>query len=1098
MSDNLKRVGLVFNADGSVNFVKSLKLINAELRENHANFKLVQEQWDKSTNATQKLRDKLVYLNEAYTIQGDKVATLRDQLQALENAEKKDETAIQQTRAALAQAETSLQRYQNQINDVNNKLKTGSEQIKEYGENIKKAGDKIEKAGQKFSAFSAASAAALTASAKSAIEFESAFAGVEKTVDATDEELDELRQGIRNLAKEIPSTTTEIAGVAEIAGQLGIKTENILSFSKAMIDLGNSTNLSAQDAATQLAKLANITQMSQENFDKLGSALVDLGNNYATTEADISDMALRLAGAGHQVGLSEGQILGLATALSSVGIEAEMGGSAISRVMVKMQNSIELGAGKLNDVLKKTGMSLRDLQLMSKNNTKDFKALSQSLGLTKTELEQMIKSGVELKAFADISGVSAEQFKKSWEEDAGGALTAFIKGLGTAEEKGESAITLLTEMGITEIRLRDSLLRAANAGNLFSEAMQMGNEAFEENVALTNEANKRYATLKSKIQIALNKIQDIGITLGNKLMPHIEKLLNKVEDWAKKIERLDDKQLDFIINLGVFVAALSPVLTTIGKITSGIGGAVVAYGKFREGLGLMITKAEASSKAMTGILTAIQAMTSPLGLACTAIGLAIAGVAIASNKANKEIQKDFETMGNSATDFIRGIDNAQSHLSSFNSTLFASAEEQQELTKNMEEVQKGITDICKRASDERRGYTDNEIKQLDEYFVKLRELNNREIEIQSQIATAITQQAVTNAESFKGSLDEYKTQSQEWIKTAIEQKDATIALIEQGTTQEIILLNQRYATEDEKQTEAYKNEYNKIMEHKQAKIDAANDEVAKICDVYANGYLERDKQNNGFYSVLEEYNKKVEKENERHQKKIEDIEDKGILVANYTEDENKKHQQNMKKIWKDIYKDMSDSQTEQLGVWLALQSDAELHGKEISDEAKQMVDAIMENLDSMPRKTRETMKNAMSPMLEEMQKKEPSLFNKATNIANGILSRLKKSFDIHSPSRKMRKLFNQVMQGAEIGLQDEEKSLYNKVDDISKNINDSFEDVNNIGINAVKRTNTNNKLELIDYDKLTKAMLKALNSCKMEIDEDGFVRMVDNRLSEVL
>lgn len=346
MSNDVKRVGLVFNSDGSTNFVKSLKLINSELRENYANFKLTQEQWDKSTNATQKLKDKLVYLNDAYKIQGDKVATLRDQLQALENAENRDEVAIQRTRAALAQAETSLQRYQNQINDVNNQLNTNSAKIKEYGEKIEKYGKDIENVGKKLSVFSVASTAALTASAKSAIEFESAFAGVEKTVDATDEQLEQLKQGIRDLAKEIPSTTTEIAGVAEVAGQLGIETENILSFSKAMIDLGNSTNLTAQDAASQLAKFANITQMSQKDFDKLGSSLVDLGNHFATTEADIVEMAMRLAGAGKQVGLSEGKILGLATAMSSVGIEAEMGGSAISKAMVKMQNAVELGRRK--------------------------------------------------------------------------------------------------------------------------------------------------------------------------------------------------------------------------------------------------------------------------------------------------------------------------------------------------------------------------------------------------------------------------------------------------------------------------------------------------------------------------------------------------------------------------------------------------------------------------------------------------------------------------------------------------------------------------------------------------------------------------------
>ena len=114
-----------------------------------------------------------------------------------------------------------------------------------------------------------------------ALSFESAFAGVWETVDATEEELAEIRQGIRDMAKEIPTAATEIAGIAEAAGQLGIKTENILSFTRVMADMGEATNMSAEEAATALARLANITQMPQENFDRLGSTIVALGNNFS-------------------------------------------------------------------------------------------------------------------------------------------------------------------------------------------------------------------------------------------------------------------------------------------------------------------------------------------------------------------------------------------------------------------------------------------------------------------------------------------------------------------------------------------------------------------------------------------------------------------------------------------------------------------------------------------------------------------------------------------------------------------------------------------------------------------------------------------------
>lgn len=1013
MSNDLKRVGLVFTQEGAVDFKKSLQEINLELNKNYNQFKLTQAQWDSSTKSTEKLRAEQEYLKNAYEIQEDKVKTLRMQLSDLENAENKNTTAIKKKKNELTAAEIKLADYNKRIKEIDSQLKNTGKQIEEFGTKVQEQGKKIEGAGKKFSAFSAASVAALTAGAKSAIDFEDAFAGVEKTVDGTEEQMAELKQGIRDIAKEIPSSTTEISAVAEAAGQLGIKTENILSFSKAMIDLGNSTNLSAEEAASQLAKFANVMQMSQKDFDRLGSAIVDLGNNYATTEADIVNMSMRLAGAGKQVGLSEGQVLGLATALSSVGIEAEMGGSAISKAMVKMQNAVEQGGTKLDTVLKKTGMTLRDLELMSANDSKSFKALSQSIGMTSTEVKQLIIAGTNLEDFAKISGMTAEDFKKAWKEDAAGALSAFIQGLGSAEQKGESAITMLSEMGLTEVRLRDSLLRAANAGDLFNNAIENGTKAWEDNTALTKEANKRYDTLKSKITVAVNKIKDIAITIGNRLMPSIEKVIDAIGKWADGFSKLNDEQVDTIVNISLAVAAISPLLTIVGKITSTVGGVTKGIGTFTQAIGVARGTVTSTSTAVNGLAKVFTAISSPIGLACIAIGAAVAGIAIAVENAAKETKRDFETMGKSASEFINGIETAESYLSSFNSTLFASNEEQQELQSNMNEIQKGITDICKKATDERRGYTQEEITQLDEYFTKLRELKNREIEIQNSIAEAITQQAKTIAEAFQGSLAEYEVQSQRWIKTATDQKDATVRLIEEGTIEEVALLNQRYKTEEERQSEAYQNEYAKIMEQKQAKIDAANEEVAEVTRIYAENYLERTNQNEGFYNTLKEFSKKAEEESERHNKKIQDIEDGNfnwvLGRSKETLAENNRYYVAIREIWDDLYKSMSDSEVKQLGVWLAMEANTELYGGQIGEESQKIANTIIESYNDMPSKTRAAMKNAMSPMLEEMENKEPTLFARASGIASGILSRLRQAFDIHSPSKKTREIFKNVM-----------------------------------------------------------------------------------------
>lgn len=963
-SNDLKRVGLIFTEEGAKDFKKTLQDINIEMNKNYNQFKLTQSQWDNSTKSTEKLKAQQEYLTNAYEIQSDKVNVLKMQLADLENAENKNITAIKKKQNELTNAEIKLKNYESKLKDVQTQLTNTGKKLEEWGEKVEKSGKKIENAGEKLSAFSAASISALTLSAKSAIDFEDAFAGVEKTVDGTKEQMEELKQGIRDMAKEIPSSTTEISAVAEAAGQLGIKTEDILSFTRVMIDLGNSTNLSAEEAALSLAKFANITKMSAKDYDKLGATIVDLGNNFKTTEADIVAMAQNLASAGTQVGMSQSDILSLATALSSVGLEAQAGGTAFSKALINMQLAVETNSKSLKD-------------------------------------------------WADVAGMSVDDFSKLFKEDATKALQAFIEGLSKCGGETKSAIKVLDDMGITETRMRDALLRSANASETFTDAIKTGNKAWQDNTALTNEANKRYATLKSKIKMAISKLKDIAITLGDKLMPSIEKVIEGLGKWIDKFSTLSDKQVDMIVKIGLIVAAIGPLVTIIGKVTSVIGGTIKGIGTFTQAIGVARGKITSTSEAVNGLAKVFTVVTSPVGLACTAIGLAVAGIAIAVNESQKKTKEAFENMSEGVSDFYNGLKSAEGYLESFNTTMFATNEEQQKLQTQMDEVQKGITDICKTASDERRGYTQEEITQLDEYFKKLRELKDREIQIQQQIAGAITQQAVTNAETFQGSLDEYKVQSQEWIATAQRQSEQTKQLIEQGTIEEVALLNQKYGEQATMQNEAYATEYNNIMAQKQAKIDVANEEVAKISEAYANGYLERASQNDGFYTKLQEYNKKIEEESNRHNDVIQNIEDgnfnKILGIKKSKESEAWKHYENQKKIWEEMYKNMSEEQAKELGVWLEQVAQTEMYGGKISDETQKMVNFIMDSYDNMPDDTKKVMKRTMEGMLNGMKDEEPSLFAKAQGIANGILNRLRKAFDIHSPSRKTRAIFKNVM-----------------------------------------------------------------------------------------
>lgn len=612
-------------------FKKNIETANNNIKTLNNTLKLNQAQLKGNKESVQLLSEKVGLLKEKYDEQGKVVENTRAQYEKAVEVYGENSKQAENLKNKLIQAETKQQSIANAIKETNEQLAVQSSKLisagssmNEFGDRTSKVGDKIDKVGNKLSVLSAGVTAVAVASLKASISFESAWTGVTKTVDGTEEQLNDLRQGILDLSTQIPSTAEEIAGVAENAGQLGIATDNVLSFTKVMIDLGNSTNLSADEASSALAKFANVTKMSASDYDKLGSTIVALGNNFATTEADIVEMATRLASTGELAGLSQSQILALATSMSSVGIEAEAGGSAMSKLLKQIQVAVETGSSDLKD-------------------------------------------------FAKVAGVSTEEFKKAFEKDAVGALSSFISGLNDTERNGKSAISILDDMGITEVRLSNTILSLANASDVMTSAVELSEKAWKENTALTDEANKRYETTESKLQMLKNEIVKNGIALGDELKPalvdvleEVKSIITDVTSLVKKFNKLDDATKKQIINAGKMVAVLGPAVKIGGKLISTLGNGIKTVGSFSQAIGLVgKTSTEAFKNTSSGTQTLAKALTfikSPAGIATVAI-TSLAGalvyLALKETEAQKEAKEFADEMSiqkQTLEDYNKSID----------------------------------------------------------------------------------------------------------------------------------------------------------------------------------------------------------------------------------------------------------------------------------------------------------------------------------------------------------------------------------------------------------------------------------------------------------
>ena len=400
---------------------------------------------------------------------------------------------------------------------------------------------------------------------KAAISWESAWAGVMKTVDDSPEGYAELESELRGLAKTLPATHTEIAGVAEAAGQLGVAREDITGFTKTMIDLGESTNLTAEDAATNIAQISNVMgtmgREGAEGVERFGATLVELGNNGASTEAEIVSMAQRISGAAATVGASEVDVLALSNTLASMGVNAELGGGVVTRVLLKMRTAVDEG-------------------------------------------------GESLTSFANVAGLSADDFATKFREAPVEALDLLSKGIGSANEAGENITATLGELGIKGTQETQVMLALANSGDLLSDSLDQGADAWRENSALAEEAGKRYETAESRIAIAWNNIKDAAIDVGGVIAPVIAKLADGVSTLASWF--------------GDLSAPAQIALTVLGGF---VGVSALAAGAFMK-LAPSIIETVNGIKAINRVAPGAASMVGKIGGAASIAAVAIAGLSI--------------------------------------------------------------------------------------------------------------------------------------------------------------------------------------------------------------------------------------------------------------------------------------------------------------------------------------------------------------------------------------------------------------------------------------------------------------------------------------
>lgn len=453
--------------------------------------------YQKQQEAIEATRKRLEILQQQYDNIQKEMKETGDSSSDLKNKLLAKQLQIDKTTASLEAQKQKLGQYDSALQDAGVNTDDLTKESAKLGTQIDDLKQKQEEAADKANNFGATSVLAIDAIQQAlvtagiakalqeiyeafnsctgaSIEFESAMTGVSKTVAMSDDEFAAMSQSIKGMSTEIPETTTELADIAQTAGQLGIAKSNILSFTEVMAELGTATNMTSEEAATMLAQFASITNMNPSDYSRLGSAIVDIGNHFSTTEKNVTDMSQTIAAAASIAGMSEADIVGISAAVTSLGISAENGGTQMTKLI--------------------------------------------------SDINSAVSSGKDLDSWASVAGMSAHDFASAWGDNASGALDSFVKGLNRIYESGGDVYGTLSNLGITETRMVTMITSLAKSGTRLTDTLGVANNAWKQNTALQAEAGKRYATTQSQLTMMQNAYNNLKVAIGDNYTPELQKL----------------------------------------------------------------------------------------------------------------------------------------------------------------------------------------------------------------------------------------------------------------------------------------------------------------------------------------------------------------------------------------------------------------------------------------------------------------------------------------------------------------------------------------------------------------------------------------------
>lgn len=571
----------------------------AGVKELAADMSLLSSSMSKNQAELERTAADLVNLKAKATEASERIEKMKNDLRAAGKADQIDvDEDIAKANGELKEHRAEIQRVEAEWKQASAAAEKYAKAVK-YGENATKAAANEamisamqQNQTKKFKALSSSAATALgmtmysslypavmmagTYAVQAAEEVDAAYRNMRKTVQGTDQEFESLKKSALEFGDTHYTAADQLLQIEAIGGQLGITVDNLEAFSKTIANLNIATNVDDPEVlATQFGKMASVMGLTSAEYDRFADSLVRLGNSEPAMESDILNMTTRFMGMGKVVGMSSDQMLAWATAAVSTGQKAEAAGSS----MLRMTGRFEAAVAGVESMAGLEDLSEEDLEAFE--TAKD-----------------------KLQGYADVAGMTAEQFANLWKADPSRALQSFVEGLHEMDKNGGSAVQALKDLGINNVRDQQLFLGLANTTDVLSDSLTMSRNAWNgvsdewgDAGDASREAEKKMQGFSGALQIMKNNGQHLASMMGESLAPTLKTVTGVIQQAVGAFSELDPNMQQAITLAILGSAALGPLLTGYGAMSNAVKSAKNSWKEYTSA-GNKVSRME-SSRIMT-------------------------------------------------------------------------------------------------------------------------------------------------------------------------------------------------------------------------------------------------------------------------------------------------------------------------------------------------------------------------------------------------------------------------------------------------------------------------------------------------------------------